>query len=85
MTDYDRTDIPTGYDRARDHGPEVLDLWMRTIAAHVEGRSITRILDLGCGTGRGGEALCCLRGTATRYRTDRRVCLLCCAGTLNAD
>ena len=57
MTDYDKTEIPTGYDRARSHGPEVLDLWMNAIAAHLEGHAVTRILDLGCGTGRFSEAL----------------------------
>ena len=57
MIDYDLTDIPAGYDRARDHGPEVLDLWMQTIATHLEGLSISRILDLGCGTGRFSEVL----------------------------
>lgn len=57
MTDYDLTDIPAGYDRARDHGPEVLDLWMRMVAEYLEGRSIARILDLGCGTGRFSEGL----------------------------
>lgn len=57
MTDYDNTDIPAGYDRARDHGPEVIDLWMHVVATHLEGHSITRILDLGCGTGRFTEAL----------------------------
>jgi ubiquinone/menaquinone biosynthesis C-methylase UbiE len=56
MTDYDRTDIPAGYDRDRDHGPEVLDLWMRNIAAHLPGTP-ARILDLGCGTGRFADAL----------------------------
>ena len=57
MTEYDKTDIPAGYDRARDHGPEVTALWMETIASHLEGLSVTRILDLGCGTGRFSEAL----------------------------
>jgi ubiquinone/menaquinone biosynthesis C-methylase UbiE len=57
MTDYDLTDIPAGYDRARDHGPEVLELWMNAIAGHVAGHSMTRILDLGCGTGRFSEGL----------------------------
>jgi ubiquinone/menaquinone biosynthesis C-methylase UbiE len=57
VTDYDLTDIPAAYDRARDHGPEVLDLWMRTVADSVAGSSIRRILDLGCGTGRFTEAL----------------------------
>lgn len=55
MTDYDRTNLPVGYDRARDHGPAVLELWMRKVAEHVEGRSVRRILDLGCGTGRFAE------------------------------
>jgi ubiquinone/menaquinone biosynthesis C-methylase UbiE len=64
MTDYDLTDIPAAYDRARDHGAEMLDLWMRATAAHLEGRSITRILDLGCGTGRFSEAL------AVRFNAD---------------
>ena len=64
MIDYDKTDLPAGYDRARDHGPEVLDLWMRAIATHLEGRSITRILDLGCGTGRFSESL------AARFNAD---------------
>ena len=57
MTDYDSTDIPAAYDRARDHGPEVLEVWMRALETHLEGRSVTRILDLGCGTGRFSEGL----------------------------
>ena len=64
MTDYDKTDIPAGYDRARDHGPEVIGLWMNAIATHLEGHSVTRILDLGCGTGRFSEAL------AARFNAD---------------
>lgn len=55
--DYDRTNIPDGYDRGRDHGPHVLQLWMNAIASHVEGRRVARILDLGCGTGRFTGAL----------------------------
>jgi ubiquinone/menaquinone biosynthesis C-methylase UbiE len=55
--DYDRTQIPTAYDRGRDHGPEVLALWMNAIATHVQGERIKRILDLGCGTGRFTEGL----------------------------
>jgi ubiquinone/menaquinone biosynthesis C-methylase UbiE len=50
--DYDLTDIPEGYDRGRDHGAAFLRLWMDVIAAQLEGRTVTRILDLGCGTGR---------------------------------
>lgn len=55
--DYDATEIPRTYDKGRDHGPEVLDLWMNTIASHVETTSVRTILDLGCGTGRFSEAL----------------------------
>src|SRR5258705_5385746 len=55
--DYDATDIPATYDAGRDHGPEVLDLWMSAISSHVEGLSIRAILDLGCGTGRFSRAL----------------------------
>src|SRR4026207_2387193 len=55
--DYDTTEIPRTYDKGRDHGPEVLDLWMKTIASHVEAVSVRTILDLGCGTGRFSEAL----------------------------
>ncbi len=55
--DYDRTGIPAVYDRGRDHGPELLTLWMTAIAAHLGGDVPTRILDLGCGTGRFSGAL----------------------------
>ena len=39
MTNYDSTTLPAGYDRARDHGPENLALWMRAVAARVDGRA----------------------------------------------
>ena len=55
--DYDATDIPVSYDRGRDHGPEVLHLWMDVVSSHVEGPRINTILDLGCGTGRFSKAL----------------------------
>src|SRR5215207_5763516 len=64
MTDYDKTDIPAGYDRARDHGPEVTALWMNAIATYLGGYPVKRILDLGCGTGRFSEAL------AARFNAD---------------
>jgi ubiquinone/menaquinone biosynthesis C-methylase UbiE len=57
--EYDLTDIPAGYDRGREHGPEYLDLWMNTVESHLKGRKLTRILDLGCGTGRFSESLAC--------------------------
>jgi ubiquinone/menaquinone biosynthesis C-methylase UbiE len=55
--DYDRTDIPTGFDRARDHGPEFLELWMHALERHFRGTGVRNILDLGCGTGRFSDAL----------------------------
>ena len=55
--DYDTTDIPAAYDRGRDHGPEVLNLWMEVVSAHTIDQRIETILDLGCGTGRFSEAL----------------------------
>ncbi len=55
--DYDLTDIPSGYDRSRDHGREFLDLWMRVLEPHLHRLAVKRILDLGCGTGRFSEAL----------------------------
>lgn len=55
--DYDRTKIPEAYDRSRDHGPEMLALWMDTVASLTGGGSVRVILDLGCGTGRFTQAL----------------------------
>jgi ubiquinone/menaquinone biosynthesis C-methylase UbiE len=62
--DYDSTTIPAGYDLARSHTPEVLDLWMNTIASCVGQGSIRAVLDLGCGTGRFSQAL------ASRFAAD---------------
>ena len=55
--DYDSTDIPIVYDRGRDHGPELLELWMNFIASCVGNQRLNTILDLGCGTGRFTESL----------------------------
>ncbi|HEU4869236.1 MAG TPA: class I SAM-dependent methyltransferase [Pyrinomonadaceae bacterium] len=55
--DYDLTDIPVAYDRGRDHGPEMLQLWMNVVASVVGNQRLNTILDLGCGTGRFSEAL----------------------------
>ncbi|HET6891728.1 MAG TPA: class I SAM-dependent methyltransferase, partial [Pyrinomonadaceae bacterium] len=55
--DYDSTDIPVVYDRGRDHGPEVLQLWMNFVASCVGKQRLNTILDLGCGTGRFSESL----------------------------
>lgn len=55
--DYDKTTLPDRYDSGRFHGQDVIDLWMRTIAAHVPREGVSSILDLGCGTGRFTNAL----------------------------
>jgi ubiquinone/menaquinone biosynthesis C-methylase UbiE len=55
--DYDSTDIPSSYDRGRDHGPEMLQLWMNFVASCVGKQQLNTILDLGCGTGRFSESL----------------------------
>lgn len=55
--DYDTTEIAVVYDRARDHGPENLQLWMNVLSSCAGKHSVSRILDLGCGTGRFTEAL----------------------------
>ena len=54
---YDSTDIPAGYDRARDHGPEMLALWTNQVERHIALSPRRTILDLGCGTGRFADAL----------------------------
>jgi ubiquinone/menaquinone biosynthesis C-methylase UbiE len=64
IMDYDSTDIPVGYDRGRDHGPEVLELWMNVVASRVGKQRLNTILDLGCGTGRFSESL------AARFDTE---------------
>lgn len=56
--DYDATAMPAVYDAGRGYSPQVLDLWLSTIA-RIAGaqRPIHDILDLGCGTGRYSGAL----------------------------
>jgi ubiquinone/menaquinone biosynthesis C-methylase UbiE len=49
--DYDRSDIPKGYDAGRGYSPGVLSMWLDVIAQCAPPR-LTNILDLGCGTGR---------------------------------
>jgi ubiquinone/menaquinone biosynthesis C-methylase UbiE len=55
--DYDKTTIPDAYNRGRDHGPAVLDLWMNVVAARTGAEKIRYVLDLGCGTGRFSSGL----------------------------
>jgi ubiquinone/menaquinone biosynthesis C-methylase UbiE len=55
--DYDTTSIPDGYDKGRSLSPELLRLWLTTVAGYTEGLRVRAILDLGCGTGRFTSAL----------------------------
>ena len=57
------TNIPEGYDRARDHGPGYINLWMNEIESQLDGQRISGIVDIGCGTGRFSEGLAARFGT----------------------
>ncbi|MGO9606336.1 MAG: class I SAM-dependent methyltransferase [Candidatus Binataceae bacterium] len=55
--DYDKTQMPAGYDRGRSYSPEQLALWLDTISDAIGDTPVARILDLGSGTGRYSAAL----------------------------
>jgi ubiquinone/menaquinone biosynthesis C-methylase UbiE len=55
--DYDRTELPTNYDRARDLSHAAMRLWLDRLTAHVPPPEVKAIIDLGCGTGRFSAAL----------------------------
>jgi ubiquinone/menaquinone biosynthesis C-methylase UbiE len=55
--DYDRTDLPTNYDRARGLSDAAMRLWLDRLTAHVPPPEVEDIIDLGCGTGRFSAAL----------------------------
>lgn len=54
---YDLTEMPETYDAGRAYSPEVLRFWLRTISRGVQDLKVSRILDLGCGTGRYASVL----------------------------
>jgi ubiquinone/menaquinone biosynthesis C-methylase UbiE len=55
--DYDKTEIPTTYDKARVLAPETRRLWQDLLSIHVDRAEISLVIDLGCGTGRFSELL----------------------------
>jgi ubiquinone/menaquinone biosynthesis C-methylase UbiE len=55
--DYDKSDIASVYDEARGLPPESLRHWLAALSAHLAGRVVSLIVDLGCGTGRFTEPL----------------------------
>src|SRR5215472_18118452 len=54
---YDKTEIPTAYDKARALAPETVRLWQDLLSVHVDQAVVSLIIDLGCGTGRFSELL----------------------------
>lgn len=55
--DYDTTNIAAVYDSGRSYSPDILQLWLDLISAYVPKDGVSRIIDLGCGTGRYSEPL----------------------------
>jgi len=54
---YDKTEIPATYDKARALSPETRRLWQDLLSVHVDQAEISLVIDLGCGTGRFSELL----------------------------
>src|SRR5215467_15828322 len=54
---YDKTEIPTAYDKARALAPETVRLWQDLLSVHIDRAAVSLIIDLGCGTGRFSELL----------------------------
>lgn len=50
--DYDRGNIPASYDAGRGYAPATIALWLDVIAQCLAGAPVSRVLDIGCGTGR---------------------------------
>ena len=50
--DYDKTEIPATYEKARALSPETRRLWQDLLSAHIDRAAVSLIIDLGCGTGR---------------------------------
>jgi ubiquinone/menaquinone biosynthesis C-methylase UbiE len=55
--DYDKTEIPTTYDKARALAPETRRLWQDLLSVHISQAEISLLIDLGCGTGRFSDLL----------------------------
>jgi hypothetical protein len=57
VMNYDKTEIPITYDKARALAPETRWLWQDLLSVHVHRAEMSLVIDLGCGTGRFSEIL----------------------------
>src|SRR5438445_13494450 len=57
VMNYDKTEIPTTYDKARTLAPETRRLWQDLLSVHIDRAEMSLVIDLGCGTGRFSEIL----------------------------
>ena len=55
--DYDKSNVAAVYDSGREYDPGILQLWLDLLSAYVPKDGVSRIIDLGCGTGRYSEPL----------------------------
>lgn len=55
--DYDVADRAERYDSARALSPDTISQWMNELTAQIPPSGVSRILDIGCGTGRFSAAL----------------------------
>ena len=55
--DYDKTAMPSAYDAGRGYSAAALATWLEVISRQIRADSVSKILDLGCGTGRFSGAL----------------------------
>lgn len=55
--DYDKSNTAAAYDSGRQYSPEILQRWLNLFSTHVPKEGVSRIIDLGCGTGRYSEPL----------------------------
>ncbi len=55
--DYDKTNIAAVYDSGRSYDPEILQQWLDLLSTYVPKEGVSRIIDLGCGTGWYSEPL----------------------------
>jgi ubiquinone/menaquinone biosynthesis C-methylase UbiE len=55
VMDYDKTEIPTTYDKARALAPETRRLWQDLVSVHITRAEMSLVIDMDCGTGRFSE------------------------------